>query len=254
MRIRQINLETTEIAHLTARDCRFYDITASAITVREGLIERCRFRNCSFDASSLVLVFRNCEFYRCYFRGTSGFIFQDCKCSYVELFDLAGCTVQGGSLYRCTFDSDLPLIGTTTDRCGSITSDRGIEEPYRRDHEPYDESSFPSYRSVGEILDTSDPVDRPRVGAVKQGIRELRVAREKAPQYPPSLKDFLRSRLRRPRTFGLSDDARNTLNYLVSVDRHIKGLVWPTISCIARETGTSKNGSSEESVSALGLG
>jgi hypothetical protein len=231
----------TEIALLSARNCRFYDITASAITVHEGVIERCLFKNCIFDASSLVLVFRNCEFYRCYFRGSSGFVFQDCKCSNVELFDLAGCTIQGGSLYRCVYDSDLPLNGTTTEGSGSITSHRGIKDSYRSDYEPYTECSFPSYKSVGEILDSYNLAERPRVGAVKQGIRELREARERAPQYPPSLKDFLRRRLRRPQTFGLSDDARHLLFWLVSVDRYIKGLVWPTIYWLAGRTGKSPN-------------
>lgn len=237
-RVRRINLELVTIRGLTAISCRFYNITASAIAVHEGIVERCLFKSCVFDASSLVLTFRGCEFYRCYFRGASGFRFENCKCSRVELFDLGGCAVYGGSLYRCVIDSDLPLIGTSQELCESITARRGIQDvPRRNDYEPYEESCFPTYRSVGEILDTYNPKDRPDPGAVKEAIRELKEARARLPAYPQVMKDVLCRKLRRPQTFGLANNARNVLLWLVSVDREVKGLVWPSVHWLAGRCG-----------------
>lgn len=237
-RVRRINLELATIRSFTAINCRFFNITASAIAVYEGIVERCLFKDCVFDNSSLVLTFRDCEFSRCYIRGASGFRFENCRCSRVQLFNLAGCTIQGGSLYRCVIDSDLPLAGTSQEFCESITSQRGIQElPHRNDYEPYEESFFPSYRSVGEILSAYNPKDRPHPGAVKAGVRDLREARAGLPAYPQTLKIQLCGRLKRPQTFGLSDDARNVLFWLVSVDRTVRGLVWPTVNWLAGRCG-----------------
>lgn len=231
-----------DITHLTATNCRFFNITASGIIVRGGLIERCFFKECIFDESSLVLVFKSCEFQQCYFRGASGFMLHSCKCSRVQLFDLGGCTVQDSDLYRCIIDSDLPLVNTTTNQCEDIASRRGIDDGPRRDGyepyaEPYEESYFPSYRSAGEILSTLKPDARPSVGGAKEGLRRLRAAREGLSPCSYSLKEFLRTRLRRPGVFGLTDNARNTLDLLVSVDKTSKGLVWPTIHWLAGRNG-----------------
>ncbi len=228
----------TELGSVEAIRCNFYDVNALGTSVRAGTFERCTFHNCTFDRSALVVTFRECKFQRCFFRGVSSFTMQSCRSSHTKLFDLTGCSILGGSLHSCVIDAALVTEGTRRDYCRRITSRRDMAEAARKDQrEPYEEAAFPRYRSAGELLETRRTGEAPRTGASKAAIRALRQARTRLPRYPHETRNAVTRLLRRPRTFGLSEPARRVLLGLLGVDEAVTGLVWPTLTWLARRTG-----------------